>query len=255
MENFFQILIISIFQGITEFLPVSSSAHLNLLSIFFNYKENELIINVSAHIGSLLAVVFFFKNEILNFGKNKKLFNRVLIASVPLFLFGYLFVNYNLVNEFRSLKLIGWTTILFGIFLYFSDRFSTNRDIDKNYTLKNAIIIGFLQILALVPGVSRSGIIITGARLLKFNRSDAAKVSFLMSIPALAGTGVFGIYSLINKGDNLLNLNSILTIIFSFFFSYITIKYFLIYLRKFNLNLIVGYRIVFGVMVLLITYL
>ena len=81
MENFFQILIISIFQGITEFLPVSSSAHLNLLSIFFNYKENELIINVSAHIGSLLAVVFFFKNEILNFGKNKKLFNRVLIDS------------------------------------------------------------------------------------------------------------------------------------------------------------------------------
>ena len=167
----------------------------------------------------------------------------------------YYDVNYNLVNEFRSLKLIGWTTILFGIFLYFSDRFSTNRDIDKNYTLKNAIIIGFLQVLALVPGVSRSGIIITGARLLKFNRSDAAKVSFLMSIPALAGTGVFGIYSLINKGDNLLNLNSILTIIFSFFFSYITIKYFLIYLRKFNLNLIVGYRIVFGVMVLLITYL
>ena len=106
MENFFQILIISIVQGVTEFLPVSSSAHLNLLSSLFNFKENELIINVSAHIGSLLAVIFFFKNEISNFGKNKKLFTKVVIASVPLFLFGYLFVNYNLVSELRTLKVI-----------------------------------------------------------------------------------------------------------------------------------------------------
>ena len=120
MENFFQILIISVVQGVTEFLPVSSSAHLNLLSSLFNFKENELIINVSAHIGSLLAVIFFFKNEISNFGKNKKLFTKVVIASVPLFLFGYLFVNYNLVSELRTLKVIGWTTIVFGILLYFA---------------------------------------------------------------------------------------------------------------------------------------
>ena len=255
MENFFQILIISIVQGVTEFLPVSSSAHLNLLSSLFNFKENELIINVSAHIGSLLAVIFFFKNEISNFGKNKKLFTKVVIASVPLFLFGYLFVNYNLVSELRTLKVIGWTTIVFGILLYFADRLKTNKNIDNNYTLKNAIIIGFLQVLALVPGVSRSGIIITGARLLKFNRTDAAKISFLMPMPALTGAGFFGIYELIKKGDPFLSLSSIFTILFSFFFSYIAIKYFLIYLRKFNLNLIIGYRIILGVIVLFIAYL
>ena len=92
MENIFQIIVISVVQGITEFLPVSSSAHLNLLSNLFGFKEEELLINISAHVGSLFAVVFFFKKEIINFGKNKKLFLNVILASLPLFFFGYLMV-------------------------------------------------------------------------------------------------------------------------------------------------------------------
>jgi len=255
MENFFQIFVISIIQGITEFLPVSSSAHLNLISNFFELQKESLMLNVSAHTGSLLAVLLFFKKEIIDFGKNKKLFFRIVFASIPLFLFGYLIVKYNLIFDLRTYKVIGWTTIVFGILLYFADKFDLDKKIENNFTTKNALIIGFFQVLALIPGVSRSGIIMTGARFLKFNREDSAKISFLMSIPALAGAAIYGIYTLIGEGNFLLNISSILTVGLSFIFSYITIKYFLIYLKRFNFNLIIGYRLILGVIILSMVYL
>ena len=255
MENFFQIFVISIIQGITEFLPVSSSAHLNLISNFFELQKESLMLNVSAHTGSLLAVLLFFKKEIIDFGKNKKLFFRIVFASIPLFLFGYLIVKYNLVSDLRTYKIIGWTTIIFGILLYFADKCDLGQKIQDNFTTKNAFIIGFFQVLALIPGVSRSGIIMTGARFLKFNREDSAKISFLMSIPALAGAAIYGIYTLIGEGNFLLNISSIITVGLSFIFSYITIKYFLIYLKRFNFNLIIGYRLILGAIILSMVYL
>jgi undecaprenyl-diphosphatase len=255
MENILQIFLLSIIQGVTEFIPVSSSAHLNLLSILLEFKEDKLLINISAHIGSLIAVVFFFRKEITQFEKNKKLFLKIILASTPLFLIGYFLVKYDLILSLRTLKIIGWTTLLFGILLYFADKFELNQKIEHNFTIKNAIIIGLFQVLSLVPGVSRSGIIITGARFLKFNRVDAAKISFLLSMPALGGVGLFGIYELVKKNDYLLNINAILTIFLSFIFSYITIKYFLIYLKKFNLNLLIGYRLILGIILLLVAYL
>ena len=254
MENI-QIFIYSIIQGITEFLPVSSSAHLNLLSNFFGFEQEELLINISAHIGSLFAVIIFFKKEIMNFGKNQKLFFKIVISSLPLFFFGYLIVFYNLVPGLRTYEIIGWTTVVFGLLLYFADRFKSNKNIKKNFTTKNAIIIGFFQVMALIPGVSRSGIIITAARFFNFKREDAVKISFLMSIPALAGTGIFGLYALIIQNNPLLSLNSILTVFLSFIFSYLTIKYFLIFIKKFSFNLIVYYRILLGLIILALVYL
>ena len=167
MENFIQILILSITQGITEFLPVSSSAHLNLISKYFGI-QNELLINVYAHMGSLLAVIFFFKEDIFNFGKNKKLFYKIILASIPLFGFGFLILKYNLIDTFRSLELIGWMTIIFGILLFISDKFKLEKNIRENLSYKSVIFIGLLQILSLIPGVSRSGIAITAARFLNF---------------------------------------------------------------------------------------
>ena len=254
MENFIQILILSITQGITEFLPVSSSAHLNLISKYFGI-QNELLINVYAHMGSLLAVIFFFKEDIFNFGKNKKLFYKIILASIPLFGFGFLILKYNLIDTFRSLELIGWMTIIFGIVLFISDKLSLENSIKDKFTFKKAILIGFFQVLALIPGVSRSGIIMTGARFLKFNREDAAKISFLLSIPALAGSSIYGLYKMFNGGDLIVNINSIMTIGLSFIFSYLTIKYLLIYLKNFSFNIIVGYRLILGSIILATVYL
>ena len=255
MENIIQILLISIIQGIAEFIPVSSSAHINLLSNIFNYEKIELAINVSAHFGSLVAVLFYFNKEIYNFSKNKNLFYKVIIASIPIFIIGYILIELKIISNLRTLEIMGWTTIIFGFLLYTSDKFKIKLKMKNNFTFKNAIIIGFYQTLALIPGVSRSGIIITGARFLKFNRIDAAKISFLLSIPSLGAWSLYGCFDLIKQNDQILTMSSILTAFLSFTFSYITIKYFLIYLKKFNLNLFVIYRLILGIILLSAVYL
>ena len=255
MENIIQILLISIIQGVAEFIPVSSSAHINLLSNLFNYEKIELAINVSAHFGSLVAVLFYFNKEIYNFSKNKNLFYKVIIASIPIFIIGYILIELKIISNLRTIEIMGWTTIIFGILLYISDKFKIKLKMKNNFTFRNAIIIGFYQTLALIPGVSRSGIIITGARFLKFNRIDAAKISFLLSIPALGAWSLYGCFDLIKQNDQILTVSSILTAFLSFIFSYITIKYFLIYLKKFNLNLFVIYRLILGIILLSIVYL
>ena len=255
MENILQILLISLIQGVTEFIPVSSSAHVNILSRIFGYKDIELVINVSAHFGSLIAVIFFFKKKIFHFTKNKNLFFKIIIASVPLGTVGFFLIKYEIVSNLRTFEVMGWTTIIFGLLLYISDKFKLNQNIENNFTFKNSIIIGFFQILAIIPGVSRSGIIITGSRFLKFNRIDSAKISFLMSIPALGFWSIYGFYDLIRQNNNFLNISAILTAFLSFIFSYLTIKYFLVYLKKFNLSLFVVYRLILGVMILLVAYL
>ena len=255
MENIIQILLISIIQGIAEFIPVSSSAHIILLSNLFNYEKFELAINVSAHFGSLVAVLFYFNKEIYNFSKNKNLFYKVIIASIPIFIIGYILIELKIISNLRTIEIMGWTTIIFGILLYISDKSKIKLKMKNNFTFRNAIIIGFYQTLALIPGVSRSGIIITGARFLKFNRIDAAKISFLLSIPALGAWSLYGCFDLIKQNDQILTVSSILTAFLSFIFSYITIKYFLIYLKKFNLNLFVIYRLILGIILLSIVYL
>ena len=255
MENIIQILLISVIQGIAEFIPVSSSAHINLLSNLFNYEKIELAINVSAHFGSLVAVLFYFNKEIYNFSKNKNLFYKVIIASIPIFIIGYILIELKIISNLRTIEIMGWTTIIFGILLYVSDKFKIKLKMKNNFTFRNAIIIGFYQTLALIPGVSRSGIIITGARFLKFNRIDAAKISFLLSIPALGAWSLYGIFDLAKQNDQILTVSSILTAFLSFIFSYITIKYFLIYLKKFNLNLFVIYRLILGIILLSVVYL
>tara|TARA_B100001996_G_C18611059_1_gene573718 strand:+ start:90 stop:857 length:768 start_codon:yes stop_codon:yes gene_type:complete len=255
MENILQILLISIIQGVAEFIPVSSSAHINLLSKIFEYQEIELIINVSAHFGSLVAVVIFFRKEIFEFTKNKNLFLKIAMASIPLAIVGFVLIKYEIISNLRSFEIMGWTTIIFGILLYVSDKFKFNHNIENNFNIKSAIIVGCFQILAIIPGVSRSGIIITGARFLKFNRIDSAKISFLLSIPALGGWSIYGFYDLIKQNNELLNISAILTSFLSFVFSYLTIKYFLVYLKRFNLNLFVIYRMVLGITLLLVAYL
>ena len=194
MENILQILLVSIIQGITEFIPVSSSAHVNLLSKIFGYQDVELIINVSAHFGSLIAVIFFFRKEVFKFTKNKDLFFKIAIASIPIGIIGFFLTKYRIVTNLRTLEIMGWTTIVFGLLLYVSDKFKLKQNIKDNFSFKNAILIGCFQILALIPGVSRAGIIITGARFLKFSRKDSAKISFLLSIPTLGVWSIYGLY-------------------------------------------------------------
>ena len=250
-----EIFVLSLVQGVTEFLPVSSSSHLIIISEYLEFNNNNLQIDVSLHIGSFLAVVVFFRKDIVNFIQNKGLFLKILVGSLPVMIVGYVLVKLNFINEIRNIKVIGWTTLIFGMLLYLSDRSSVKKKINSNFTLKSAVLIGFLQILSLVPGVSRSGIAITGARALNFSRYDSAKISFLLSIPTLAAVSIFGLNNLLKSDSFNFSFLILISIIFSFAFSFITIKYFLKYIKTFSLNVFVIYRIFLGICILVIAYL
>ena len=251
----FEIIALSLIQGITEFLPVSSSSHLVIVSEFFNFENRELEIDVSLHIGSFFAVIVFFRNDIYNFLKNKDLFLKIFISSLPVMIVGYFLVKLNLIDQIRNIKVIGWTTLIFGVVLYISDKSKINNKLSNNFTYKSAIIIGLLQILSLIPGVSRSGISISGARFLRFNRYDSAKIAFLLSIPTLAAVSIYGLNNLIESESFEFSFLLISSILLSFVFSFITIKYFLKFVQNFSLNIFVIYRIILGLCLLVIAYL
>ena len=250
-----EVLILSIVQGITEFLPISSSSHLIIISKFTNFQEQSLSIDVSMHIGSFLAVITYFKKEIFNFIENKELFYKILISSIPVLIIGFLLIQTNLIQEFRNIKVIGWMTLIFGILLYISDKFSLEKKIDSDFNFKSAIIIGIFQVTSLIPGASRSGVTITAARFLNFERYDSAKISFLLSIPTLGAITIFGLKNIILSESINLSVLNLTSVAFSFFFSIITIKYFLKYTKEFILNLFVIYRIILGFILLGLSYL
>ena len=250
-----EIFILSIIQGITEFLPVSSSSHLILVSEYFDFKNQSLSVDVSLHVGSFLAVIFYFYKDIINFYRNKILFFKILISSIPIMIIGFFLVETNYIEKIRNIETIAWTTITFGILLYVSDQFKLEKNIKNNFSFKAAILIGILQIFSLVPGVSRSGIAITAARILRFERIDAAKISFLLSIPILGAVSFYGIKNIIFSGDFYFSKINLLAVLLSFSFSLITINFFLKFISKFNLNLFVYYRIILGILLLVLTYL
>ena len=249
-----EILILSLIQGVTEFLPISSSSHLIIASEYLKLEKN-LSIDVSLHIGSFLAVLVYFYKDILNFYANKILFLKIIISSVPVMLTGVILVETNFIEKLRNIETIAWTTLVFGILLFISDKFKINKNIKKDFNLKSAIFIGVFQILALIPGVSRSGIAITAARFLNFDRVDSAKISFLISIPILGAVSIFGLKNIFFSESHYVAKLNIFAITFAFFFSLITIKYFLRYLNKFSLNVFAYYRFILGLTLILLAYL
>jgi len=251
----FEIFLLSIIQGITEFLPISSSAHLILMSKYFNFTSENLTLDISLHLGSLLAIIIYFKKDLLDFSKNKILFYKIILSSVPVMVFGFFLIKLNLIDYLRNYKIIGWSTILFGVLLYFSDSIKIKKDINKDFKYSYALYIGFFQVLSLIPGVSRSGITITAARFLNFNRTNSAKISFLISIPTLGAVSFFNIFSIYKNNNFNLSILNLIAILLSFIFSYLTIKYFLNYIKKFSLTIFVIYRIFLGLIILFFSYL
>ena len=252
-QEFIEILILSAVQGISEFLPISSSAHLILVSNIHDFKTSSLLIDISLHLGSLFAIVFYFRKDLFNLKNNQKLLKLIIVGSLPLIIFGYILHSTELIYLLRNIKVIAWTTLFFGIVLYFADQREINQNISKNLNIKSILIIGLLQILALMPGVSRAGITMTTARFLKFNRVDSSKISFLLSIPALAGASFLGLKDAFNQAIEI-NYLIIIAVILSFLFSYTTVKFFLSYIKRFSLNIFVIYRIIIALILFLIIY-
>tara|TARA_B100001057_G_scaffold23723_1_gene21921 strand:+ start:162 stop:929 length:768 start_codon:yes stop_codon:yes gene_type:complete len=253
IQDFIEILILSAIQGISEFLPISSSAHLILISNLYDLKTSSLLIDISLHLGSLLAIIFFFRKDLFDLRNNQKLLKLIIIGSIPLIIFGYILHTTELIHFLRNIKVIACTTLFFGVILYFADQRKTNQNMSANLNLKSIIFIGLFQILALIPGVSRAGITMTAARFLKFNRVDSGKISFLLSIPALIGASFLGLKDVLSKPIEISYMVTI-AVILSFLFSYVTVKFFLNYLNKFSLNIFVIYRIAVSLILFAIIY-
>ena len=207
----FNLLLIAVIQGLTEFLPVSSSGHLILLPSLSGLADQGLVIDVAAHLGTLSAVILYFWADVrlalagtlrLLRGKidTKGAFLALclLIATIPVIIIGLILKVTGLSDAMRGIAVIGWAMIIFGIVLYWADQKGTTEHVAESWTLKHAATMGLWQALALIPGTSRSGITITAGRLLGYTRTDAARLSMLMSIPtiiasaALLGLDVIG---------------------------------------------------------------
>ena len=253
ISKYIETSILAFIQGVAEFIPVSSSAHLIIISKVSNFNVSSLQLDISLHLGSLLAIIFYFRKDLLNITKNKSLFLLIVLGSIPLIIVGYFFYSSGLIENLRNLKVIAWTTLIFGILLFIADRSIIKNKINDNLNLKNILLIGIFQVFAIIPGVSRSGITITASRFLNFDRVDSSKISFYLSIPALVGASVLSMKDIVNTNIDM-NFLFIFAILFSFVVSYLTIKYFLIYVRNFNLNLFVYYRTFLALILFVIAY-
>ena len=230
-------------------------AHLVLISKYYAFTNQNLLIDICLHLGSLLAIVVYFAKELFNFIKNKNFLIKILIGTFPIIPVGYIFYQTGVINHLRNLEVIGWMSLIFGIVLYISDRTKSKKKIETEFSNKSALFIGLFQVLALIPGVSRSGITITSGRMLRFNRIDSAKISFFLSIPTLTAASIIGIYNIYKEGSPELNFLAIIAVIFSFAFSYITIAIFLNFIKKFSLKIFVIYRIIISIIILSFVYL
>ncbi len=244
---------LAVIQGVTEWLPISSSG---LLVIFeelvkLEDKNLNLLFNIAVHGGSLIAVVIYFLKDLFQIFNNYNLIKNIIIATIPVVIAGFLIKITGLNIFLQDIKVVAFATLFFSIVLYFSDKTKVTIQFNKNISNKNALLIGLAQVLALIPGTSRSGITISCARFLGFSRVDSAKFSFLISIPVLFAACVLGFSDVVFEPNNQI----IILITFGFFVSLITsllcIKVFLKFVENNSLTLFVVLRIILGTVLLI----
>lgn len=261
------ILWLAFIQGMTEFLPVSSSGHLVLFAKYANFGDQGQMIDIALHIGSLIAVVLYFfttiKGMVIDLCKNKllpkfsntnvRLAYYLIFATMPAIIIGGI-MSYWGMDWVRSIKLIGWVQIFYAILLWWADtKFMVNKNI-SDMSLKEALIIGFAQCLAFIPGTSRSGVTITAGRLLGFNRSEIAKFSMLLSVPSIMAAGILAAYVLYHSAEVTKIAMAYQAVVFSFVFSFIAIWFMMTWLRTKTFLPFVIYRILLGIALLADAY-
>lgn len=263
----FSLVIIAIIQGITEFLPVSSSGHLILLPRLTGIEDQGLVIDVAVHVGTLFAVILYFWRDVVEglSGLGRLALGRVdtpgaslalclIVATVPVILVGLVLKVTGAIDMLRSVAVIGWTMIIFGILLYWADRRGGTAKEVRDWTIRDAIILGLWQAAALIPGTSRSGATITGARALGYGREDAARVSMLMSIPTIMASALLVGADVVAQADSQMALEAAIAAAFSFVAALAALTLMMRLLRTVSFTPYVIYRLVLGVVLLWIAY-
>ena len=254
----FQQLLIAIVQGITEFLPISSSGHLILIPFLTDFPDQGPMIDVAVHVGSLLAIIIYFWRDVMGLARGgfsaigigndplqKRLFWWVVAGTIPAVAFGlYLKLN-GYLESFRITDLVAVNLIVYGILLGLADRFGKQEKDFEDLTLRDAVLVGLAQALALIPGTSRSGSTMTMARFLGYKRVEAARFSFLLAIPAVAGAGLLAVFDLAEASAQM-QLDALLTGVFTFIAAFATMAFLMNFLKKASMMVFVIYRVAMG---------
>ena len=264
-DNLLQIFLTSIIQGITEFLPISSSGHILFLNKIFDWNDVNLTLVVAAHFGTLLAVIKYFWLDIKKyfiFGfvsfykKNnnfeKRMLTNVFFSTLPIIVIGFILRIYP-IKFLYTVPILIFATLFFALILFISDRTKINKKIE-DLTNFHALVIGFFQIFALIPGASRAGVCISAARFLGFDRLIATKYSMYLSIPTITAASLIIIIDLVNKTSSFYWIEIVLAFVLSFIFALVTIDFFLKILKKINLTFFVIYRIIISLLFIFIFY-
>ena len=252
------LLLLALVQGVTEFLPVSSSAHLILVPQLTGIADQGVALDVALHVGTLGAVVLYFHADVARalagtagllrraWGPDERLAAGLAIATVPVIIAGLILKVTGAADMMRSVAVIGWTTILFGALLWWSDRRDTpTRDI-SDWTPSQALKLGLWQAIALIPGTSRSGICITGARAMGYGREDAARIAMLMSIPTIVASGALLSLDLIGQTDGQLLRDAGIAAVMAFFAALAALALMMRLLRSISFTPYVIYRLILG---------
>jgi len=253
-----QIVVLAVVQGITEFLPISSSGHLVLTSRVLGWPDQGLLIDIAVHAGTLLAVIVYFWRDLWEMtlgavgiftgrrSPSQRLIGCLAIATVPIVFAGYFGIDY-IEDVLRSVELIGWTTLGFGVLLWVVDRLCMTVRRLEHLTYGGALLVGLAQILALLPGTSRSGITMTACRLLGMERRDAARFSMLLSIPTILGAAILAGLKIYKSGDLTLGLDAAIAAALSFVTALVAIAFMMRWLMHATFTPFVIYRILLGI--------
>lgn len=261
------LILIAAIQGITEFLPVSSSGHLILLPALTGLEDQGQVIDVAVHLGTLVAVILYFWSDVkiailgipqLLIGKfdtqGAKLALLLLVSSIPVVALGLILHMTGLDHMMRSIKVIGWAMLVFGVLLYWADQIGETRQSQKDWGMQDAMILGVWQSIALIPGTSRSGITITGARFLGYARRDAAKLSMLMSIPTIIASGAYLGSEVIMTANTALIRDGAIAAFFAFWAALLALSLMMRLLNSVSFTPYVIYRFILGIVLLAIAY-
>ena len=257
-----QVFILAVVQGLTEFLPISSSAHLILVPVILQWPDQGLVFDVAVHVGSLSAVMFYFRHEVANmttawFGsvlqrqhnRDSRLAWWVILGTVPAVLFGLLFKDV-IETDLRSPLVIAWATIGFGVLLGVADKIQKHTRDEYSMSWKDVLVVGLFQALALIPGTSRSGITMTAGLFLGLNRDAAARFSFLLSIPLIIASGLFKTRDLIESKIPVEWGLLALAVALSAISAWVCIHFFLQLINRVGMMPFVVYRLLLGVLLL-----
>ena len=255
------LILVVLIQGLTEFLPVSSSGHLMLIPVLTDFAYQGRVIDVAAHVGTLIAVAIYLRSEIidittaiLTFGRNDKanakLGLALILATIPVIIAGY-FINYSGWHWLELAQTLAIANLVFAFVLWVADRTPIKRRGLEMVSWHTAVIVGVFQIFALIPGASRSGVTMSAARFLGYDRLTAARFSLLLSLPTIAGAGLLKSIDLMKSGDAALGIDAVIVVISSAILAWIAISWMMRWLTTSSFSIFIYYRFALGGFLLL----